>query len=162
MAVSSSGSASAAKACAERKSWSARVSQSRTSSVLDSSINLTTIGENLVKQRGAQMLVAINLGASRHKHVFGKTHSTQTMVGALHPLDVAFFAGGNNDHQIYITVIRRRAPRVRAEQINFLRLKFGFQPFHRCFQKSWRNYFHGTNFIKCNGRCEAGSRIHFF
>src|ERR1019366_7985193 len=110
MAVSSSGSASAAKARAERKSWSARVSQSRTSSSAASSIKLAALVENLMKQRSAQVFIAINLGARRHQHIFRKPHATQTTVGALHPFDVAFVAVADDDHQIHVTIFRRRAP----------------------------------------------------
>jgi hypothetical protein len=32
---------------------------------------------------------------------------------------------------------------VGTEEINFLRLKLGFQPFNGCFQEAWRNGLHG-------------------
>lgn len=61
---------------------------------------------------------------------------------ALHPLDAAFGAVADDDHQIHIAVVGRGAPGVGAEQINLLRLKLGFQPFDGFFQEALRNGLH--------------------
>jgi hypothetical protein len=156
MAVSSSGSSSDANAREERKSWLARVSQSRTSSLVDSSIELAAFGQNLVKQGCAEMFVAVNLGAGWNKHVFGKAQSCQAAMGALHSPDGFLAALSDNYHQIHIAVIVRNAPRVRTEQINFLRLKLCLQPFHSLVQCAWRNGLHLFQTIIGEKRWKAG------
>jgi len=72
------------------------------------------------------MFVAVNLGAGWHKHVFGESHSSQAAVGALHPPDCLLAALPDYHHQIHVAVIGWRAPSMGTEQIDFLRLKFGF------------------------------------
>lgn len=78
------------------------------------------------------MFVAVNLRARGDKHVLGKTQPAQTAVRPLHPPNCLLAAVADNDHEIHVAVLGWRAPCVRTEQINLLRLKFGFQPFD-CF-----------------------------
>ena len=90
------------------------------------------------------MLVAVHLGGSRHEHVLGKTDASQALVRALHASDSAFLAAWHDDHQIHIAVVRGQVPRVRAEKVDFLRLKFGFEPFVGFFEQAWRNCLHAA------------------
>lgn len=95
-----------------------------------------------MKQGSPQVFVAVNLSARGNEHVLCETNPAQAAMGALHPLDAALFAVRNNDHQIHIAVVIGRAPGVRTEQINFLRLKFNFQSLDGFFQQTLRNYLH--------------------
>jgi hypothetical protein len=65
-------------------------------------------------------------------------------LGALVAPDRPLVALGQNHHQVHVAVIGRRAPSVRTEQINFLRLKLGFQPLDYIFQKAGLDCFHGV------------------
>ena len=89
------------------------------------------------------MSIPVELGASLNEHVFAHVQIAEAMVRPLHPLDGPFGAARHDDHEIDVAVVGRRAPGVRTEQINFLRLKFYFQPFNGIFQKAGPNYFHG-------------------
>lgn len=100
---------------AARKSRLARVIHSRTSSVAASSIKFTALSENLVKKRGAQVFVTIDLGSGGNQNVLGKAHTAKASVRALHAFDTAFPALAHDDHQIDITIPRWGSPR-RASQ----------------------------------------------
>ena len=89
------------------------------------------------------MPVTVKFRPGVDQHVFGEADSAQTSLSALHPADGAFVAGGHNDHQLYIAVFGGRAPSVRAEQPDLLRLKFKFQSFNRFLQKAGLNCLHG-------------------
>ena len=89
------------------------------------------------------MFVAVNLRTRGHEHVLGKTQPAQTAVCPLHPPDGLLAAVADNDHEIHVAVLGRRAPGVRTEQINLLRLKFGFQPFYCFVQQAFWNGLHG-------------------
>jgi hypothetical protein len=106
-------------------------------------IELAALGEDLVKQRGAQVLVTVNLGACRNKHVLGKTHAGQAAMRALHPPDCLFAALADYHHQTHVAVIGRSSPGVRTKQIDFLRLKLGLEPLNSLFQKPFWNGLHG-------------------
>jgi len=88
------------------------------------------------------MPVAVKFRPGVDQHVFGEADSAQTSLSALHPADGAFVAGRHNDHQVHIAVFGGRAPGVRAEQPDLLRLKFRFQSFNRFFQKAGLNCIH--------------------
>ena len=88
------------------------------------------------------MPVTVKFRPGVNQHVLGKADAAQTSLSALHPADGAFVAGSNYDHQIHIAVFGGRAPRVRTEQPDLLRLKFGFQSFNRFFQKGGLNCLH--------------------
>jgi len=91
------------------------------------------------------MSVAVKFWPRVDQHVLGEADSAQTSLGALHPPDGSFVAARHNDHQVNIAVFSGRAPGVGAEQPDSLRLKFGFQPFNRFFQKSGLNGLHGAD-----------------
>src|ERR1017187_1299505 len=140
MAVSSVGSSAEPRTLALRKSLVAFVNQERKSSWLVSPINFASALKYFVGQAAANFPDAVHLAPCPHQHVNGEWQSPQTKLRPLVAPDGALIAFLQNNHQIHVAVVRRRAPRVRAEQINFLRLKLGFQPFHCCFQQAWRNY----------------------
>ena len=119
-------------------------SQARDSSAADLSIEFSPLCKNLVREGGGQVPIAVKFRPGVDQHVFGETDSTQTSLSALHPTDGAFIAGGHNDHQVHIAVFSGRAPSVRAEQPDLLRLKFRFQSFNRFFQKAGLNCLHGV------------------
>ena len=54
----------------------------------------------------------------------------------LHPPDGALAALGHNHHQVHIAIFMGRAPRVRTEQKNLLRLEFGPQQLHGSLQQT--------------------------
>src|SRR5437773_11322801 len=110
MAASRSGFSAVARIRAACKSWLARVSQSRTSSVMASSIKFAAFGKDLVKEGSAQVFVTIHLGTRGNEHVLRKTDPAQTAMSALHSFDAAFVAVRNNDHQIHVAVVIGRAP----------------------------------------------------
>ena len=78
------------------------------------------------------MPVAVKFRPGIYQHVFGEADAAQTSLGALHPADGAFVAGRHNDHQIHVAVFGRRAPGVRAEQPDLLRLKSAFSRSSAC------------------------------
>ena len=89
------------------------------------------------------MPVAVKFRPRIDQHIFGEADAAQTSLSSLHPADGALVAGGHDDHQVHIAVFGGRAPSVRAEKPDLLRLKFRFQSFDRFFQKSWLNCLHG-------------------
>ena len=108
------------------------------------------------------MAITVKLGAGVDKNILGKTDSPQAAVRPLHPADSPLTAFLDDDHEIHVAVFRGRAPRVRAEQINLLRLEFGFQPLHRCFEQALRNGLHGFYANTLGKVLEARLRVHLF
>ena len=90
------------------------------------------------------MTVAVKFSPGIDQHVFGKTDSSQTPLGTLHPADGAFVAVAHDDHQVYIAVFGRRSPSVRAEKPDLLRLEFRSQSFDRTLQKAWADFVHSA------------------
>src|SRR2546427_697295 len=144
MARSKGASSAAARMIAPRKSWCARVSQSLTSSRSASSIQLSALVQDLMKQGGAQVFVAVHFAPRPHQHIGGHGQPAQAFLGALVAANRALVAARHNDHEVNVTVFSGRAPGVRAEQINFFRLKFVFQPFNGFVQKVRLNCLHGV------------------
>jgi len=107
-----------------------------------SSIEFAPALHNLVLDGGAEMPVAVGLGAGLDEDVFAHVHIPEAMMRTLHSFDGTFGAFWHNDHEINVTVFMGRAPGVRAEEIDFLRLKFLFQPFNRFVQKAGLNRLH--------------------
>src|SRR5260370_9014895 len=60
----------------------------------------------------------------------------QTTLRTLVASDGTLVALRQNQHKVHVAVFGGRAPGMRAEQINFLRLKFSFQPLDDIFQKA--------------------------
>src|SRR5438128_2572009 len=143
MAMSSSGFFAVAKIRDACKSWFARVSQSRTSSVEASSIKFAAFREDLVKEGSPQMFVTVHLCARRNEHVLRKTDPAQTAMSALHSLDAAFVAGRHNDHQVNVAVFGRRTPSVRAKKPDLFGLKFRYESLRGCFKQVLVQRFHG-------------------
>ena len=106
------------------------------------------------------MPVAVKFRPGVDQHIFGEADAAQTAVRALHPADGAFVAGRHNDHQVHIAVFRGRAPCVRAEQPDLLRLKFRFQSFDRFFQKGGLNCLHAlkTSIVAATWKVRVSSK----
>src|SRR5213082_747857 len=98
MAMSRGGSSASASSRAERRSWLARVIQSRTSSRANSSIELASLVKDLMKQRGPQVLVAIYLGARRNNHILGHPQATQTTMRPLRAASRGLIAVAHEHH----------------------------------------------------------------
>jgi len=90
------------------------------------------------------MPVAVKFGPGVDQHIFGEADAAQASLSALHAADGAFVAGRHNDHQVHIAVFGGRAPSVRAEEPDLLRLKFRFQSFNRFIQNVRLNCLHGV------------------
>ena len=88
------------------------------------------------------MFVTVHFPPRSHQHIGGKGQPAQTFLGALVTPDAPLVAGGHNDHQIHIAVFGGRAPGVRAEKPDLLRLKFGSLSFNRFFLKVGLNCLH--------------------
>jgi hypothetical protein len=95
-----------------------------------------------MKQRGAKVFIAVHFTARSHEHVCGHCQPAQTTLRALVAPDRPLVALRQNHHEVHVTVFIGRSPGVRAEEINFLRLKLGFQPFDYIFQKARLNGLH--------------------
>lgn len=96
-----------------------------------------------MKQRGAEVFVAVDFAPRPHHHISRNGEPSETFLGALGALNGSFVAARHNDHEVNVAVFSGRAPSVRTEEINFLRLKLDFQPFKSVVQKVRRNCFHG-------------------
>src|SRR3989442_10601773 len=144
MATSKGASTAAARMRTARKSWCARVSQSLTSSRSASSIELSALVQDLMKQGGAKVFVAVHFAARSHQHVGGHGQPAQTFLGALVASNRALVTARHNDHEVNVAVFIGRAPGVRAEEINRFGLKLGLQTFNDIFQKAGLNCFRGV------------------
>ena len=101
------------------------------------------MSKNLVKQRCPQMFVAVNLGARGDNHILRHPQSAQTTVRALRAADGLLIAVGNDNEQINVAVVMRRAPGVRAEQPDLLRLKFRHELLRGRLKQIFVERFHG-------------------
>src|SRR3989442_14943987 len=119
MATSKGASTAAARMRTARKSWCARVSQSLTSSRSASSIQLSTLVQDLMKQGGAKVFVAVHFSPRSHQHVGGHGQSAQATLRTLVALDWSLVALRQNHHQVHVAIFIGRAPGVRAKQIYF-------------------------------------------
>lgn len=88
------------------------------------------------------MFVAVHFAPRPHLHVGGHGQPAQTFLGALVASNRALVAARNNDHDVNVAVFIGCAPGVRAKEIDFFRLKFGFQPFNGFVQKVGLNCLH--------------------
>ena len=106
------------------KTLCALINQVRQSSTAGLAIEFSPLFKNFVRKGGGQTAAAVELRSYVDWHIFGEADSAQTALSALHPADRAFVAGGQDDHQVHITVLGGRAPSARAEEPDLLRLKF--------------------------------------
>ena len=89
------------------------------------------------------MLVAIHFAPRPHQHVGGHGQPAEAFLGALVASNRALVALWQNHHQVHIAVLGGRAPGVRAEQPDLLRLKFRHQPLCGCLEQIGVERFHG-------------------
>ncbi len=90
------------------------------------------------------MFVAVHFSARSHQHVSGHGQPAQAFLGALVASNRALVAARHDDHEVNVAVFIGGAPGVRAEKLNFIGLKLGFQPFKGIFQEAGLNCFHGV------------------
>jgi hypothetical protein len=107
-----------------------------------------------MEDRGAEVLVAVHLGARGHQHVFGEADASQAVVGALHSFDRSFIALRHDHHQVHVAVIGRRAPGVRAEKPDLFGLKFRHEPLCGRLKQSVVERFHGLFLTDGAGACK--------
>src|SRR6266516_3967557 len=104
MATSKGASSAAARMRDARKSWRARDSQSLTSSRSASSIQLSALVQDLMKQGGAKVFVAVHFSPCSHQHVGGHGQPAQTTLRALVASDGPLVALRQNHHQVHVAV----------------------------------------------------------
>ena len=75
----------------------------------------------------------------------------------LHSLDRAFVALAHDHHQIDVAIFGRGAPRMRAEEINRIRLELRLQAFNDGFQQARGNRSHKRDFTQPSLDCNAGA-----
>ena len=95
-----------------------------------------------MKQGGSQVLVAIDLGAGGDDYILGHTQAAQATMRPLRAADGRFMAFADDDHQIDIAIVSRRAPGVRAEEPDLFGLKFGDQSLRGGFEQIGVERFH--------------------
>src|SRR5947209_9343032 len=135
MAVSSGAWSAEPRTRALLKSLAALVSQERSSSLRVSSIDLASLVQHLVGETSQHFADAVDLVPRPHEHVRGNEQPSKATLGALVAANRALVAARHDDHQINVAVLTGGAPGVRAEQINFLRLKFRHQALSGCLEQ---------------------------
>ena len=109
-----------------------------------SSIQLSALIQDLMKQGSTKVPVTVDFPPRAHQYVSGYGDAAQTFLGALVASNRALVAARHDDHEVNVAVFIGRAPGVRAEQINLFGLKLGLQTFNDIFQKAGLNCFHGV------------------
>jgi len=114
------------------------------------------VGQDLVKERGSQVLVTIHLGAGGNDRVLGHGQTLQAAMSALRAADGGFVALAHDDHEVQVAIFGGSAPSVRTEQPNLLRLEFGHELLRRRFDERFIQGGHGWYLAWLVGSVEGG------